>query len=260
MIARDFFGRSDSHAVALGLACHRLMGPEWLEYEPRTVYEGIRDRGFVDITEENANKINAFRVAKNTILPWMDHESFEKTVLGLIGLTPNFQLREPLNVAQCMVGIDMLNAIQQVPFAIDLKRYIAACAKNDEVDFLPDPLTFCMPYLCPPMYKCMDCGSVDEDDLEDGKCDTCVARYEDGTANGEPEPGREGFGLNIQRFMPYDYAPISTAFGRLSRISIDLVNLGESYVDIQVGKLLSYNEYRNEFKHHMELQIREVMR
>lgn len=259
MIRKDFFRRDDSHAVALGLACHKIFGDAWLEYEPRTVYEGLRARGYADITESNANKINAFRVAKNTILPWMDHESFEKTALGLLGFTPNFQLREPLNVGQCMVAIDMLNAIQQVPYAIDLKRYIAACAKNDEVDFLPEPLTFSMQYLCTPMYECLDCGSVDEDDLADGKCDTCVARYEDGTANGLPEAGREDFGSNIRRFSPYDYAPIANAFGRLSSISIDLVELGESYEDIQVGKLLAYNEYRNLYKHHMDTQVREVI-
>tara|TARA_B100000073_G_C23550465_1_gene499914 strand:- start:438 stop:770 length:333 start_codon:yes stop_codon:yes gene_type:complete len=110
------------------------------------------------------------------------------------------------------------------------------------------------------MYECLDCGNVDEDDLEDGKCDVCTARYEDGTVNGLPEPGRENFGSNIKRFSPYDYAPIANAFNRLSSISIDLVELGESYVDIQVGKLLSFNEYRNDYKHRMQLQLREVLR
>ena len=260
MIAKDFFSREDSHAVALGLACQKIFGPPWLEYEARTVYEGLRNRGFADITEANANKINAFRVAKNTILPWMDHETFEKTVLGLLGFIPSFHIREPLSIAKCMVGIDILNAIQQVPYAIDVKRYIAACAKNDEIDYLPDPLTFSMPYLCSPMYECLDCGNVDEDDLEDGKCDVCTARYEDGTVNGLPEPGRENFGSNIKRFSPYDYAPIANAFNRLSSISLDLVELGESYIDIQVGKLLSFNEYRNDHKHRMQLQLREVLR
>lgn len=260
MISKDFFLKEDSHCVALGLACHKIFGDAWLTYEPRTVYEGLKNRGFGEITEQNANKINAFRVAKNTILPWMDHESFEKTVLGFLGLTPNFMLREPLDVGQCMVGINILNAIQQVPYSFNVKRYIAACAKNDEIDFLPEPLTFCMEYLCSPMYKCLDCGSVETDDLEDGKCDVCVARYEDGTVNGLPDPGREDFGSNIQRFMPYDYAPIATNFQRLATISIDLVQLGESYVDIQVGKLLSYNEFSKSFSHKLDIQLREVLR
>ena len=93
MIAKDFFSREDSHAVALGLACHKILGKQWLDYEARTVYEGLRNRGFAEIIEVNANKINAFRVAKSTILPWMDHETFEKTVLGLLGFIPSFHIK-----------------------------------------------------------------------------------------------------------------------------------------------------------------------
>lgn len=259
MIRRDFFQREDSHAVPLGLACHTLLGKAWLTYEPRTVYEELERLGYGKPPEVTATKLHAFRTAKNTVLPWVDHESFEKVVHGLCGNIVNFELREPPNVAQLMVGVDALRAIQSVPFVDDVKRYIAACAKNDELDFLPDPLTFAMPYLCPPMYRCLECGNTDEDDLEDGQCDVCVGRYEDGTNNGRPEPGLENRGKQIERFMPFDYAPISTLFGKASRISIDKITLGDSNVELQVAKLLSYNEYRKESAALMNQQIREVV-
>lgn len=259
MIRKDFFQREDSHAVALGVACHRLLGDGWQTYEPRTVYEELDRLGYGVPPEVNATKINAFRVAQNTIMPWMDHETFEKTVLGLDGNLVSFELREPPNVAQLMVGVDALRAIQSVPFADEVKRYIAACAKHDELDYLPDPLTFVMPLLCPPMYRCLECGSVDEDDLEDGQCDVCVGRYEDGTNNGRPEEGLEGRGTQIERFMPFDYAPIADLFRKTSRISIDHVQLGETNVELQVAKLLSYNEYRAERAAQMNAQLREVV-
>lgn len=258
MIRRDFFLREDSHAVALGVACHRLLGNEWLEYEPRTVYEELERLGYGQMPEINATKVNAFRVAKNTILPWVDHETFEKTVHGLCGDLVNFELREPPNVAKLMVGVDALRAIQAVPFVHDVMRYIAACAKLDELDFLPDPLTFAMPYLCPPMYRCLECGNTDEDDLEDGQCDVCTGRYEDGVNNGKPSAGLEQRGTQIERFMPFEYAPIATLFNRLSRISIDKVDLGDTNVELQVAKLLSYHDYRKESMMRMNTQLREV--
>ena len=148
---RDLFTNSGSHAIALGVACRKLLGVEWLEWEPRTVYEALKEKGLGQVTEENSQKISAYRVARCTLLPWTDPDTFEKTVHGLLGNIPNFSLREPLNIAQCMVGVDMLRAIQQLPFGRDVQAYIAACAQNDELDYLPDPLTFIMPLLCPPM-------------------------------------------------------------------------------------------------------------
>jgi hypothetical protein len=259
MIRKDFFQREDTHAVPLGVACHKLLGKQWMTYEPRTVYEELERLGYGRPPETNATKINAFRTAQNTILPWMDHETFEKVVLGLEGNLVSFELREPPNVAQLMVGVESLRAIQQVPFADEVKRYIAACVKHDELDYAPEPLTFVMPYVCPPMYRCLECGNTDEDDLEDGQCDVCVGRYEDGTNNGRPEVGLEDRGTQIERFMPFDYAPVATLYQRASKISIDHVQLGESNVELQVAKLLSYNEYRAESARRMNAQLREVV-
>lgn len=258
MIRRDFFLRDDSHAIPMGIACYKLLPDDWLGWEPRTVYEELERLGFGKITESNACKLNAFRTARATILPWQDWHTFEKVVRGLNGDVPNFALTEPLSVAKCMVGVDSLRAIQSVPFSRDVMGYIAACARNDDLDYVPDPLTFVMPLLCPQMYRCEECGNTDTDDLEDGQCDVCTGRYEDGIPNGKPSEGLAGRGKHITRFMPYDYAPIATLFGRASRISIDHVQLGESSEELQVAKLLSYNEYRLEYKRRMNEQIREV--
>lgn len=259
MIRKDFFQKDDAHAVALGVACHKLLGEDWLGYEPRTIYEELDRLGFGLVPEANANKINAFRVAKKTIMPWVDHESFEKVVHGLLGNLIHFDMRTPLSIAQCMVGVDILRAIQQVPFVDDVKRYIAACAKNDELDYLPDPLTFAMPFLCPSMYECLDCGNVDEDDLEDGQCDVCVGRYEDGTVNGKPEVGLEDRGKNIRRFEAYSYAQLASDYRKVSRMPIDHVKLNEDRQGLQLAMLLSYGKYREEHQFNMTQQLREVV-
>jgi hypothetical protein len=259
MIRKDFFQNEDAHAVALGVACHKLLGEGWIDYESRTVYEELSRLGYGLVSESNANKINAFRVAKKTIMPWVDHESFEKVVHGLCGNLIHFEMRTPLSIAQCMVGVDMLRAIQQVPFVDDVKRYIAACAKNDELDYVPEPLSFIMPYLCPNMYECLDCGNVDDDDLEDGQCDVCTGRYEDGTVNGRPEDGLEDRGFNIRKFEPYSYAKIASDFSKVSRMPIDHVKLDADRDGIQLAMLLSYSQYREDYQFRMNQQLREVV-
>ena len=257
---KDFFQRQDAHPVALGVACEKLFGPDWLAWEPRTIYEELKSKGYGDISEhrENTQKLQAFRTARNTIMPWMEWEVFEKVGHAFNGFVPNFNLIEPLSVGEAMIAVDCLRACQFVPFADEVKRYIAACGENEELEFLPDPLTFAMPLLCQPMYYCADCGNNDYDDLEDGQCDVCVGRYEDGIPNGRPSEGLENHGKRIERYMPFDYAPIATLYNRASVLDISRVNLGDSPVEIQVAKLLAFNSAREESKLRMQQQIEEI--
>ena len=240
---KDLFTRDDTEALVLGKACLKLFGTDFLEWEPKTVYESLKARGFGTVGRANATKINAFRVAYNTLLPWVDWEVFEKVGHGLLGSTPNFELREPLDVSECMYAIRTLNRIRVIEYAYDVRAYIASCAQNEELEYLPDDLEFCMPLLCPPMYKCLDCGNLDTDDLEDGQCDVCVGRYEDGVPNGKPSEGLENLGKNIKRGPAYNYAKIADLYRKSSILSLDLVHLGEDMVSLQVAKLLHVKDF-----------------
>lgn len=243
MIRKDFFIRPTSHALDLGRACLSLFGSDFLEWEPKTVYESIAEAGYGNIPEANAVKINAFRVCFNTIMPWTDWEVFEKVGHGLIGATPNFEVREPLTVAECMNTVRLLNRIRIVDYAYDVRAYIVSCAQNEEIEYLPGDLEFCMPLLCLPVYRCLECGNTDTDDLEDGQCDLCVGRYEDGVPNGKPSEGLEHRGKNIQRLVSYDYAPIADAYRKVSVLDTNVVNLGDGYIAIQCAKLLAARDF-----------------
>lgn len=257
---KDFFLKDDSHPVALGVACHKLFGEDWLSWEPRTIYEELRDRGFGNISQHRSNtqKLQAFRTARNTIMPWMEWEVFEKVGHAFNGYVPNFDLIEPLSIGEVMITVDCLRACQVVPFADEVKRYIAACGENEELEFLPDPITFAMPLLCQPRYRCLDCGNDDYDDLDDGQCDVCVGRYEDGIPNGKPAEGLENHGKRIERYMPFDYAPIARLFNKASTLSLDTITLGESPVEIQVAKLLAFTSKRKDMQQQMALQLEEI--
>jgi hypothetical protein len=258
MLRKTFFGDETTHAFALGLAYEKIFGSDALEWEPKTSYEAIVHSGYNEISETNATKLNAYRTARATLLPWSDWQSFELVINGLNGNIATFQTSMPCKIHHIMAGIDTLRIIRQTPFADDVKRYIAACGKYAELDFLPDPLTFCMKYLCRPKYKCLDCGHTNYDDLIDDRCDFCTGRYEDGVLRDKPQPGLENRGANIQKFDEYDYYEVANKFDSMKQLSRDKISLGLSYVDIQLTKLLDMNDYRASMKNVLNENLQEL--
>jgi len=258
MLRKDFFSNETTHAYCLGIACDNLFGVSWLEWEPKTVYQGIVELGYQPVSETNAQKLHAYRTGVATLLPWTDWLSFETTINGLNGVIVNFTKSTPCKISHLMAGMDILRLLQQQKFGDEVKKYIASCGKNAELNFLPDPLTFCMPYLCRPMYKCNDCGNTDVDDLSDGRCDFCVGRYEQGILIDAPQKGLENRGTNITKFMEYDYFELANKFDAYKQLSEDKILLGISPLEIQLAKLLQYNYYRKEMRFQMNEQLQEI--
>jgi hypothetical protein len=237
----DFFSAKDAHALALGTACDKLFGPEWLEWEMRTIRDELKFHGF-KTTEMSSQKIAAYKTSKVTIGPWAEMGIFEKVGMIFNNRMPNMEIHQPLSVAECAVTVDSLRMCRIVTFTEQVKKYIAACAASAEFLYLPDPLTFSMPYLCPPMYYCREHGGMEIDDLVDGQCDLCTGRYEDGELIDAPIPGLERRGVDIQRFSSYDYAPIATKYEALaSLLDVNAYRLRKkAQLDRQLSEIASY--------------------
>jgi len=257
MLRSDFFSSDDAHPVAIGAACDALFGEEWLAWEQRTVRDELRMSGF-ETTERTAQKLAAYRCARTTIGPWADWEIFENVGHAFTDGVPNFELRQPLDVAECAITMDCLRLCRIVTFAEDVKKYIAACAATDEFLYLPEPLTFAMQYLCPPMYMCHEHGGREIDDLVDGRCDLCVGRYEDGDVRDAPLPELAERGARIQRYSLYDYAQLATRYEALAVADLDTVQVEFTEEGMQLGKLLDVNSRRKRARAQYDLQMREV--
>lgn len=242
---KNFFADDKSHPVLLGELATALFGNDWFVWEPRTVYEEVVQHGFLPVSKVNAGKLHAYRVIKNTYTPWMDWEVFEKVGHALNSNCPSFEIMQPLSTGEAAVAVDILTGIKSVAFADEVLGYIAACAKLDELDYLPDCLQIAQNKLCRDMYKCLDCGNTDTDDLSDGRCDVCCGRFDyelmGGRANPEIPSDR---GTNIIKFKEFDVTPVSKQFKALRNYSGDDLQLGDTSTDIQVAKLLSIEEYR----------------
>lgn len=257
LLRADFFSDEKTHAVALGAACDMLFGDEWLAWEQRALRDELNAHGYAT-TEQTSHKLAAYSCARATIGPWADWEIFENVGHALNGDITNFEIRQPLTVAECAVAVDMLRMCRIVTFTEDVKRYIAACAATDEFLYLPDPLTFAMPYLCPQMYTCHEHGGRELDDLVDGRCDLCVGRYEDGELIDAPLRGLENRGAAITRYSLYDYAPIAAKYEALALLDLDTIQLDINEVDVQVAKLLDANSLRKRMMACYDKDIEEV--
>ncbi len=257
MLRKNFFS-SNTHPYAMGVACDSILTKAWLEWEPKSIYQGLVELGYDMVDEVNAGKLGAYRTSVKTVLPWTDWFSFEHVINAFNSEIVTFDKHQPCKVKYLMAGVDTLRLCQQIQFGDEVKRYIASCAKNAELLFLPDPLTFCMKYLCRPKYKCNDCGNTDYDDLSDGRCDLCVGRYEDGILKDQPQKGLEDRGLNITRFEEYDYFPVANKFDALKQLSSDKITLGLNQLDVQIAKLLDMHYYRKEMRDRLQENLQEV--
>tara|TARA_B100000214_G_C23943776_1_gene617006 strand:+ start:721 stop:1494 length:774 start_codon:yes stop_codon:yes gene_type:complete len=253
----DFFSRKNTHSVALGKGCTRLFGLEWLHWEQKTTREELELHGF-STNELTLSKIAAYKTMATTISPWADWEIFEKIGHAINNSVPSFDLRQPLTVAEIVATVDAMRMTRVITFTEPVKRYIAACAATEEFLYLPDPITFSMPFLCPEMYSCNECGTTEINDLVDGRCDLCSGRYEDGELKDRPLEGLENRGTDIQYFSKYEYAPIANKYEALKTLDLNMVRLDLNMVDMQVSKLLDVNEYRKKRMSEYNLDLQEL--
>lgn len=256
-LRQDFFSAEDSHAMALGSACEVLLGGNWKTWEARVIREELKFSGYT-VSEINSQKLSAYICATTTIGPWADWEIFENVGQALNNNFTNFEVRQPLSVAECAVTVDCLRKARIVTFTEPVKKYIASCAAVSEFLYLPDPLTFCMPHLCPEMYYCPEHGGVEINDLSDGQCDLCSGRYEDGVLVDAPQKGLEHRGVDVQTFSLYSYAEVANKYEAIVSSGITAFSLDLNTVDMQVAKLLDVNEYRKKRMSQLNTQLQEI--
>jgi hypothetical protein len=237
--------------LALFFLARKVLPSDWISWEPITVYQELARLGLGKITELNACKLNSVRTLFTSPIAWTDWEAFEKVGHGLTGFIPNFQQIEPLSIGQCAIAIYTMNAIKEIPLADEVIGYVASCAKHQELTYLPKPLDFAMIKLCPPMYKCNDCGQVESLDLEDGRCDHCVGRYRN-EHNTIPKDVPYNVGRNVVKYAPYSYLEVKNLYNAVKDLPDNAFDLDLDASGIQVAKLLfmadAVKDYEQAFK------------
>jgi hypothetical protein len=241
-----FFSYHDAHPVALTMALMEKFGVDWFDWEPETLKQEILTTfRATSVSEHNWQKIQAVRTLTQTVGFWNEWHIFEKIIQALNNNIPRFDITQICTMAQLMAGVDIAEQIRQEQYDEEIHRYIAACALDEGVVYLPPPLDFAQRILTQPMYRCKDCGQVDTDDL-DGRCDFCTGRFQDEhPLNFKPmEMVADKVGTNLEKYLLRDPAPVEKRFNQIKlkdRSELDLDD--DSPEDVQATKLMVAYDY-----------------
>lgn len=255
------FSWHDAHPVALSVVLHEKFGNEWIGWEPETLRNEITTAFKVSsISENNWQKIQACRTLYMSTAFWEAWEVFEKVLQALNNNVPRFDVGQPCTLAQLMAGVDMSATIRRKAFGEDIQNYVAACAVHDGVTYLPEPLDFAQKALSRPVYRCLDCGNEDVDDLEDGRCDFCCGRFDDWkNLNFEPKNGvPDEAGRNIEKKLTRDPEPARKRFEDLKSASGEIVVDEDIAEDVQAAKLMVAYRYMLLRRRQLAEQLKEL--
>jgi hypothetical protein len=256
-----FFGFHDSHPVALTMSLLEKFGSEWFEWEPDTLRsEIVMSFQTTNVSEHNWQKIQAVRTLTTTVGFWTEWHIFEKVIQALNNNIPRFDICQRCTLAQLMAGVDIANTIRVEKYGWEIEAYIAACALDEGVVYVPPPLDFAQRLLSSPKYECPECGAIDSDDI-DGRCDFCCGRFQhEHPLSMKPSPfvGKDA-GTKVRHFLERDPAPIKARFEELKAGGIENFTLSdESPEDVQASKLMVAYRYMQHRQSQLVDQLEEL--
>jgi len=256
-----FFSYHDAHPVALVMVLMEKFGVDWFEWEPETLRSEILTTfNATSVSEHNWQKIQVARTLVSTIGFWEEWHIFEKITQVLNNNIPRFDISQRCTVAQLMAGVDIANKIRREDYGEEIEKYVAACALEQGVTYLPTPLDFAQTMLSQPMYRCNVCGNVEKDDL-DGRCDFCTARFADiHPLNLKPSDHvPDSAGRDVDKFLTRDPASTKKRYDEVQRKGIENVDLDEeSPEDVQTGKLVVAYRYMQLRRQQLVDQLKEL--
>ena len=256
-----FFSYHDAHPVALTLVLMEKFGADWFDWEPDTLKrEILQTFRATSVSEHNWQKIQAVRVLTATMGFWSEWHIFEKIIQALNNNIPRFDITQRCTMAQLTAGVDIANTIRSESYGDEIQRYVAACALDEGVNYLPPPLDFAQLVLSEPSYHCRVCGQIDTDDF-DGRCDFCTARF-----RGEhpldmkvsPEVPKDA-GTKVDKFLRREFAAVEKKFGELKIKDRSELDLDEDKTeDVQASKLMVAYDYMQLRNHQLAEQLEEL--
>lgn len=253
--SRSVFSHPDSHPLVLDMILLKHFNLDWLTWLSDTLFFEIEQTFSTSIAEVNKLKILATQTLHVTDVCWEAWEIFEKHVWALNGMIPRLDSIQPPDLPILFAGVSIINSIRQEKYGEEVARYCAAIFLNENVQYAPEPLNFCQPYITQPKYKCMDCGQIGSIlPPFDGMCWSCGKHFQSDHPfkfEADSEVVKKKGARNIILGITYDPAPIQKRFDELNSLSGDQLksSIREILEDIQSAKLITavdFVKYRNQ--------------
>jgi ribosomal protein L37E len=237
----SFLTHPDAHPVALVLFLTTKYGPEWAKWEPETLWTTLA-KDFVEPSMHTRAKLQAARTVLRTNSPFNRWEVFAWVSQAFNNNFPDFVTVHPASVPQLFNVVWICNELRNQPeYDDEVQRWIAACALNEGVVFLPPPLDFAQKQTSLIEYRCKRCGNIDPDD-DTPECDYC----------GAPPSELE------KRSRYADPDSVSRMWEMVKDKPSDSVVLQEDFTGVQLARLLVARDYLDMRKKQAENQAKEL--
>jgi len=256
-----FFSYHDAHPIALTMVLMEKFETEWFEWEAETLKQEILSTfNATSVSEHNWQKIQAVRTLVQTVGFWSEWHIFEKIIQALNNNIPRFDIGQRCTLSQLMAGVDIANQVREEEYGDEIQRYVAACALDQGVIYLPAPIDFAGEVLSRPMLRCKTCGGIETDDI-DGRCSFCSGRFTDGRPlNFKPNPRLpKDSGTDVEKYLERDPESVKKKFNEIKlkdRSELDLSD--ESREDVQSAKLMVAYDYMDLRRQQLVDQLEEL--
>jgi hypothetical protein len=138
------FTNKDTHPLVLDLLLIKEFGPDYLGWEPETLWLEIGRNWGVATAESSRNKIQAMRTCHVSDQPYTSWGVFEKVAGGLMGLSPKFDLIQRATPHRAAAALEIMSqARDNRPVSDQVYKYIAACLLDAGMVYGPGPLEPC---------------------------------------------------------------------------------------------------------------------
>jgi ribosomal protein L37E len=217
-------------------------GPQWLTWEPETIWDEIADDFKQTVSIHDASKIQAMKTLHVVETPWKAWEAFVPVCQAINNNIPDFRSLYKPTLAQASYAVRIMNLVNpDEQFSEEVSKFIAACFLDDDVVYLPPPVDFAQDEAMMLQYRCTKCDRIDVDE-DNMMCDHC----------GAPQSA-------LVKEPTWDPKPVKERYDQVVKQGDDHDVLQEIGVDIQVAKLLvvsNYIDYRmGQFKTQAEAVI-----
>ena len=142
------FTSKDVHPLVLDLLLLKEFGPEYLGWEPETVWVEISKTWGTSVSDSNKNKIQAIRTCHTTSQPYERWETFELVCSGLVGQPPKFDLIQRPTPHKAAFALEVMTQIKEKQRVADeVYKYISACMLDYGLVYGQGPLSPCNKHL-----------------------------------------------------------------------------------------------------------------
>lgn len=245
---RNLFTHHDTHPIVIDYALLKAFGLEWLGWEPETVWAEVQNDFKSQISEHARAKVNTVRSLHISNFPWEKWQVFEKVIQGLNNNIPRWAMMQAPSIEQLYVGIDMMETLRRMEFTNEVKLYMAASVLNEDVTFVPEPLSFIQAEVSQPVYHCRDCDNDMSALFHDGTCDVCTRTFDASGGLGmrpNTEALNAGRGKNVEVKLTFDPDRVQQRWNEVKGKPLSEVDLQENEIDTQIAKLLVARDYMN---------------